>query len=168
LARSSGRLPPTIEAEAAAAALAALHQATGGGTFNLYFGDLAGEQLYAVSLYPERSRIVAGRDVPTERLRQFIEANQDLLRDPRNSVGTWFNEALGVTYLDVSVALGTLEEAVALGQQYNQVAIYDLLHEQEVPIGGTGEVVPGRPVVTERLPPWRFRGGGAGGRRGGS
>jgi hypothetical protein len=168
LARPSGRLPRPIEAVAVAIELAPLHEASGGATFNLYVGSLAGQRLYAVSLYPERGRIVRGQQVSPARLRQFIEANRDLLSDPRNSVGTWFDEVLGITYIDVSATLADLAESIALGRQYNQVAIYDLYGEQVIPIGGTGETVAGRPPVRERLPPFRSNPGGAGGTRAGS
>jgi hypothetical protein len=146
------RLPALVAAEAAARSIAARHRADGGSTFNLYVGDLSGLPLYAVSLYPERSIVLRGRELNPRVVAAFVDANMDLLRDPRNSVGTWFNEMNGLTYLDVSATLPSMEEAITLGRRYNQVAIFDLQRLEEMEIGGTGEEVPDLPPITQRLP----------------
>ncbi len=73
------------------------HQEHGGSTFNLFFGNLAGQSLYAVSVYPERSRRIPGRLLTDDALMLFIKGNMDLLSDPRCSVGTW--EENGYAYL---------------------------------------------------------------------
>jgi hypothetical protein len=133
----------------------ALHRLNGGSTFNLYFGDLAGQRLYAVSIYPERGRRTAGDDIDPRIVRAFILGNLDLLNDPRNSVGTWLNRANGLTYLDVSATLPDREQAVELGERYNQIAIFDLERLEEVAIGGTGEEIPNLPPPAERLADWQ-------------
>lgn len=121
-------------------------------TFNLYFGDMAGQSLYAVSTYIERSRTFPSRYVPSTLLRAFIRVNQDLLRDARNNVGTWYNEEQDETYVDVTTTLPSRADAFALAVRYNQIAIYDLTAESSVQTGGTGEVVQGLPPEGERLP----------------
>ena len=59
----------------------------------------------------------------------------------------------GLTYLDLSATVPDLEQAVALGSRYNQVAIYDLLRFEEIRIGGTGETPDDLPPPIDRLPP---------------
>jgi hypothetical protein len=140
-----------LDVDAAAQQIAALHRERGGSTFNLYVGDLSGQRLYAVSLYPERSLVTHGAEIDATAVTRFIARNMDLLQDPRNSVGTWFDEVSGFTYLDVSATIADAQQAIALGQRYNQVAIFDLDRLEEIAIGGSGEEIPDLPPATERL-----------------
>jgi hypothetical protein len=146
------RLPRPIPVEEAVTQIERLHRENGGATFSLYFADVGGQELFAVSLYPERSVQVPGRFVPTRRLQAFLAQNEDLLRDPRNTIGTWYNKDDDTTYLDVTATLPDKEQAITLGRQYNQIAIYDLLHEEEIATGGTGEPLPNTPPDIRRLP----------------
>jgi hypothetical protein len=146
------RLPKPVPVEEAVAQVEQLHEAHGGATFSLYFGNVLGQELYAVSLYPERSVQVRGRFVPARRLQAFLTLNQDLLHDPRNAIGTWYNEDDNTTYLDVSAMLPDREQAISLARQYNQIAIYDLLQEEEIETGGTGEPLLEAPPELQRLP----------------
>jgi hypothetical protein len=152
LANRRTRLPKLLSAAQAAAQIEHLHREHGGATFSLYFANVAGQELVAVSLYPERSVKVRGRFVPTRRLQAFVAQNQDLLHDPRNAVGTWYNEDNDTTYLDVTATLPDREQAVALGRAYNQIAIYDLFRDEEIETGGTGEPRLDAPPETDRLP----------------
>lgn len=156
LGRLRRSLPPA-DVNQAAQRVAALHRDHGGATYNLSFGDVSGERLYSVSIYPERSRRTRGADLDSDLVQRFITENLDLLGDPRHSLGTWFNDANGITYLDVSVTLPTRRQAVAVGRQYNQIAGYDLRRMEEFPIGGTGEEVPDLPPPVERLAALRPR-----------
>jgi hypothetical protein len=52
----------------------------------------------------------------------------------------------------VSATLPDREQAITLGRQYNQLAIYDLLHDEEIETGGTGEPRLDLPPETARLP----------------
>lgn len=149
------RLPRLIPAERAVRLIEQMHQEEGGATFSLYFGNVADQELFAVSLYPERSVQVRGRSVSTRRLLAFVIQNQDLLADPRTAIGTWYNEEDDTTYLDVTAVLPDREQAVALGRQYNQIAIYDLLRGEEIATGGTGEPLPEAPPQPYRLPDLR-------------
>ena len=103
-----------------------LHRANGGSTFNLFLGDLSRRHLYAVSSYPDRCVVVAGRTVSVALLRRFVVANLDLLIDPRNSVGTWFDPATGRTHLDVSTTVANRDDALDLGRRHQQVSIFSL------------------------------------------
>ncbi len=146
-------LPPALGVESLTRQAAAWLTTHEGATFNLFFGNMAGQDLYAVSLYPERSAVLPGRDVPEALLRKFIEDNLDLLADPRNSIGLWYSETLHAIYLDVSVTLPDRAEAVSLGEWYNQEAIYDLGQDEVLDTGGTGEWHEGWSSELDRLPP---------------
>lgn len=140
----------------AAESISALHRTRGGSTFNLYFGDLAGQSLYAVSVYPERSRLVGGPELDLRILERFLLDNLDLLQDPRNNAGTWFNEADGNTYLDVSSTLPSRQQAIQLARRYNQIGVFDLRTSEVIETGGTGELIPNLPPPAQRLPELRM------------
>jgi len=150
-------LPSPLSAELLTQQIAAWLSHTEGATFNLYFGNMANESLYAVSLYPERSVVFANNSVPEHLLRRFITDNLDLLADPRNSIGIWYSEALNSVYLDISATLPDRLEAVSLGEWYNQEAIYDLAGNEVIDTGGSGEDRGGWALETERLPPLLLR-----------
>jgi hypothetical protein len=75
-----------------------------------------------------------------------------LLGDPRNAIGTWYNEDDDTTYMDVTAMLSDRDQAVSLGRQFNQIAIYDLFRDEEIDTGGTGEPLLDAPPETSRLP----------------
>jgi hypothetical protein len=152
LSNPSGELPGRIEVDDAVEQILALHMEYDGSTFNMYFGDLGGKTLYAVSLYPDLGIVLEGQEIPEDLLRRFISDNSDLLDDPRVSVGTWFDSESGLTYLDVSATIPDRQQAIELGQQYNQIAIFDLSTFEEISTGGTGEQIEDLPPPTERLP----------------
>jgi len=116
--------------------IAALHRENSGTTFNLYFGDMADQKLYAVALYPEQSATLPGRNISVGDLQDYIQLALPFLQDARNNIGTW----------------------------YNQIAIYDLAGQREIAIGGSGTPTDGLPPAGERLPKltrgmWRERNG---------
>lgn len=55
LMRSDTELPARQDVEQASETILQLHEANGGATFSLYFGDQAGQRLYSVSVFPDRS-----------------------------------------------------------------------------------------------------------------
>ncbi len=145
-------LPSQRSAVEAAQEILGLHESSAGSTFNLYFGNQAGQRLYSVSIYPERSLIVPGRQVTVEILQAFIEANGDLLLDPRCCVGTWYDPDADETYVDVSVTLSKKRDVVTLGKRYNQVGVFDLLRMKYIPTGGSGQMADDAQPERERLP----------------
>lgn len=149
-------LPQLIEVDEAVRYTLVLHQANDGATFNMYLGDLAGQKLYAVSLYPDRSVVIQGKQIPFAVLRRFFLDNRDLWVDPRVSVGTWFSSDSNMTYLDISATISDRELAIQLGKKYNQTSIFDLLKLEEIQTGGTGETIPNLPPANERLPEFVF------------
>jgi hypothetical protein len=122
---------PAYQLSDAASIVADLTRRNDGASFNLHKGDLVGTPHYAVSVFPDRGEIVRGHASPEE-ISAFVQKNQDLLQDPKNSIGTWFNHGDGKTYLDVSATTPDLNEAIALGKQHKQLAIFDLAKLQEI------------------------------------
>lgn len=155
LSQSETELPPQRNIEDAVGEILHLHEAYGGSTFNLYFGDQAGQRLYSVSLFPDRSYVVEGREISHEEIEAFIQANSDLLTDPRCCVGTWYSEETDQTYVDISITLPVKRDAVALGKRYNQVGMFDLSRMEYIPLSGSGDPPDRMPPVVERLPELR-------------
>jgi hypothetical protein len=108
----------------------------GGATWNLSKGNMAGTDNYAVSIYPDRAQILDGVDF--DRVEEFIASNHDLLDNPENSFGAWTHD--GKVYMDVVATVPDVAQAVELGKQHNQIAIWDLKNAREIQTGGTGEV----------------------------
>lgn len=131
--KSQGPLPsqPVYPLAKASSIVADLTRRNDGASFNLYKGDLLGTPHYAVSVYPERGEVIPGQATPQD-IAQFVQKNADLLQDPKNSIGTWFNKADGKTYLDISVTTPDIKEAATLGKAKGQLAIFDLGNKEEI------------------------------------
>ena len=116
-------LPPLMDAAIAAQQIWRLYRQNNGATFSLYHGNLAGLDLYAVSIYNDRE-IFSPAPVTVERIEAFIRSNLDLLSDPDNSTGIWLEG--DENFYDVVVTVEGRQQAVALAQAYNQLAICHL------------------------------------------
>ena len=112
---------------------------TAGATFNLYFGDFSGQPYYAIALYsdlvPEPE---PGKEADVRVLRSLIEQNLELLLDPRNNIGLWYDDESDLLYLDISAAVPDKNEAISLGEHYNEKEGFDLERGEPFSIGGTG------------------------------
>jgi hypothetical protein len=127
----------------------------GGSTINAVHGDLGGrEGNYSVSIFPEFTWVVPGRLITPEQVAEFearLRAKGINPATPNLSIGTWYNPATNETQFDLAITTTNRERAIALGFQYNQIAIFDLGNFSDIPTGGTGEAVGGLPMVAERL-----------------
>ena len=157
-------LPEPADAQQAAERAAALYERSSrqyeqglstsiGATFNLYFDDMSGQPYYAVALY---SDLVPdpdlGKNADIRVLRSLIVQNWELLLDPRNNIGLWYDDKDDLLYLDISAAMPDKSEAVRLGERYNEKEGFDLERGEPFPIGGTGIPTEGLPPPAERLP----------------
>src|SRR5581483_2604197 len=79
---------------------------------------------YAVAVHPEYERIYDGR-VTSNDLHGYIERAKDALSLPGRVLGGWCDPATGRVYLDVSVVVPDLSEAMALARETDQLAIFD-------------------------------------------
>jgi hypothetical protein len=103
---------------------------TGGSNFNPSRGDLIGSDNYAVSIFPDYSKIIKGK-VTQKQLSAFYLKNEDiLLQYPELAVGTWYEA--GQTYIDlvVTVPIANKYAAIGLARRYNQKAIFNLKYMQ--------------------------------------
>lgn len=133
-----------------------LHKKNSGSTYNIKNGDLGGTKNYSVSIYPERSKIVSGNLSDDEKkfkstINDYLKSNSDLLSDSRNSVGTWYDKDANQTYIDVSTTIPSKRQAIELGKQYNQKAVFDLKNFEEIDTGGTGKPIENLPPENDRL-----------------
>jgi hypothetical protein len=115
-------------------AFALHHSMAKGSTVSLIHGNMAGERLFAVSVYPGRTTELLKRP-SRQQIFEFALANLDLLLKPNHALGTWFNdEKGGVHVLDVVVCISDRTEALTLGLWFNQLSIYSLELLQIIPV----------------------------------
>jgi hypothetical protein len=92
-------------------------------TYNV-MGDIYPSTGYAVSVYPDREKIVHISDYNLATLQGYIADNVDLLSQRANCLGIWIDSDL--VYLDISLVSDDLNYAVSAMREYNQIAIFDL------------------------------------------
>jgi len=108
-----------------------LIEQNGGATYNLASNkNLVGTDAFAVAIYPDREQIV--NLVDYNNLEGYLVENEDLLSDPNNSFGAWVSG--GKTYLDVVATIKDKNQAMKLGQEHKQLAIFDLKNLVEIPL----------------------------------
>jgi hypothetical protein len=97
---------------------------------------------YALSPYPERSEVHDTKDMSSSVIKTYRDKNADLLGKPDHYLGAWRERAeegkIDRVWLDVSIVKGSKAEAVAVGKEHNQIAMYDLAKGEEIPLGGSG------------------------------
>ena len=107
------------------------HNKNGGSSFTSR-GAL--KQGYAVSTQTGNGKEIDGKKITPKDLVDFITENEQLLADPNNFVGTWYNEDIGKTILDVATVVATEAEAQKIGRQNKQDAVFDLKRKEEIPV----------------------------------
>lgn len=152
LAKPEGAMPVMTSVPQAVDMALKSHAANDGSTTHLRWGDLSGQKLYVVSLFPDLGIIKKGKAISKDELTTFVNAHLDLLSDPRVCFGTWFNKDDGNTYIDINVVLANKADAVELGKRYNQISIFDLSTFEETKTGGNGKPVANLPEPLNRLP----------------
>lgn len=154
-------LPDALDVNRVAEQMVDAFQSTGGATFNLHFGNMIGNPCFAVSVYQDPEAIHSkwwkGKSLSVFKFEAFITSNRELLREPRNSVGVWYDTDSKRTYLEVTATLpfrdkSDYTKAIHQGKQYNQIGIYDLEEEVYLSLGGTGALPENTPPISDRLP----------------
>lgn len=87
---------------------------------------------YAVSIYPERERIITG-GVTGEDLADYLREHADALTLPGRVFGGWRDPASGAAFLDVSVTTRDLPTALALARSHGQLAVFDFAALTSIP-----------------------------------
>ena len=98
---------------------------------------------YMCATYTDRSTWLKGDDVTdpekrTTAIKSFMEKNKDVLSDPDNYLGTWFDSSTGNISLDISRNFSSKSEAIKFASEHNEKAIWDVKNMAEIPTGGTG------------------------------
>lgn len=105
-----------------------------GASFSLYDGNPEGQPKFAVGTHPEVTAKIPGKNLTNTQIRNFIEDNMDLLKNPKNFFGAWYNGDTNEVVLDVSEAIESKKEAIRLGEKYKQEEIWDLEKGEGIPI----------------------------------
>lgn len=155
LTKPEGAMPSMLGVEQAVDMALKSHAANDGSTTHMRWGDLSGQPLYVVSLFPDLGIIKKGKDISKDELTAFVKAHMDLLADPRVCFGTWFNKDDGNTYIDINVVLSNKDKAVELAKVYNQISIFNLATFEETKTGGDGKPVANLPAPVKRLPAFK-------------
>lgn len=72
-----------------------------------------------------------------KKLKEYIKINKDVLSQDGMYLGLWFNE--GKLYLDVPSVIMDKDQAIQAGRDSDQIAIWDIANQMEIPTGGSGE-----------------------------
>lgn len=75
----------------------------------------------------------------TAALGSFLKDNKAELTGG-DYLGVWHDTDGGKVYLDVSQNVSSRSTAIRLGEERNQISIWDVVEGQEIPTGGTGEI----------------------------
>lgn len=124
---------PVKRATNAPQVVAETHNKQGGSTIDLKTGKPTTKG-FAISPYPDRTVKIPGKEISPEQIQEYAEQNKDLLEQKGHTIGTWFNEEDGNTYLDVTITEASKEKALKLGEEKEQIAIFDLEKFEEIPV----------------------------------
>ena len=98
---------------------------------------------YMCAVYADRAEWIKGSDVKdankrTAAIQKFMDKNKDVLSDPDNYLGTWYDTESGNISLDISRNFKNKDEAISYGREHNEKAIWDVKNMTEISTGGTG------------------------------
>lgn len=111
----------------------ALHHEFRGSTVSIFDGNLFGEKLYALSIFPGRT--VELRNAPTWRqIFVFALQNAEFLLRENCALGTWYHRRRRVHVLDVVVCISNREAAKELAKCFDQESIYCLESGTEIAV----------------------------------
>lgn len=120
------------------------HAEYGGATFDLRLGkNAANTKGYALSPFPQRTKIIPRKNITEKEIIEFAAINQDLLAKKGFRMGTWYDKATKKSYLDIAVVTKDRDVALALGHKYKQTAIFDLKRMKDIMVGGQPVTSPG-------------------------
>lgn len=75
----------------------------------------------------------------TKILSDYIKTNREALSRPGAHLGLWHDVKHGEIAIDISIKVQSRSEAVKLGRDWNQQAIWDVANFEEIDTGGTGD-----------------------------
>jgi len=87
---------------------------------------------YAVSIYPEYERIITGR-VTADDLAAYVHEHAALFARPGRVFGGWRDPDSDAAFLDVSVIVRDLGDALAFAAAHDQRAVFDFAALTSIP-----------------------------------
>ncbi|MFC4004939.1 hypothetical protein ACFS2C_23485 [Prauserella oleivorans] len=88
---------------------------------------------YAVSVHPECERVLPGI-VQASDLARYADEHAATLALPGRVFGGWRDPESGAAFLDVSVVVPELGDALTLAHAHGQLAVFDFLALTSVPV----------------------------------
>lgn len=110
----------------------------GGFTYNMKRGDLAGQDMFSVSAWPEyevRLPVDSAREIDVTAYINSLTDRGVPLDSEGLSVGLWKDTKKGHMVYDLVQTVKTKEEALELGLRYGQESIFDLKNMEEIKTG---------------------------------
>lgn len=87
---------------------------------------------YSVGVEEGTGMIVDGKKITEKDILNFIEQKKELLKNPNNIIGTWYNPEDGKTHIDVATVVKTEDEAMKIANTNKQLAIWDFKNKQAI------------------------------------
>lgn len=100
---------------------------TGGASFNLNVESPKKGFMVATS---GNELVIPEKDFTRKTLRNYVKSNLKNINAKNVNVGTWKEN--GLVYLDISINIQDKKEAIKLGKENNQIAIFDLSNFESV------------------------------------
>jgi len=144
-------VPELIKKEQAAIEITKIHNVTGGATFSLRHGNMANKPYRSVSIFPDITHTIPGKEIDAKTIKNFVSRYEGLAKEINIAIGTWYNEGDGRTYLDFSVLIEDLGTAKNLAKKYNQIGIFNLENMEYIETGGSGGIINNLPPINQRL-----------------
>lgn len=133
-------MPPVLaHREVVAETIAAEHNKEGGTTISQQTGRSI-KKGFPIGIGIEE--VIGGKEVSLEQVLTFEAAHADELGVPGRQMGTWYNEAEDKTYLDVVQIAKTQDEALELGREHGEIAVYNLETGEEIQVDPTKRAAP--------------------------
>lgn len=104
-----------------------------GASYNLLSGEFNPNNGYMVSIKGHELKIPYNTEGLQYEIAQYIKTKADILisgLSENKFIGAWLND--GYLFLDVSIKVDTLNEAIQLGRENNQLAIFDCSNGKEI------------------------------------
>lgn len=81
---------------------------------------------YVVSIFPDNERQYLASEFTRQDIHNYLSEHSDTLAQENVCLGAWHDN--GIVYLDCAVVLEDKDLAISLGEEFFQLAIFDLVN----------------------------------------
>jgi len=114
-----------------------------GATYNVVKNKLlTSGKGYVVSPYIDQTKIINGKRLTAKQILDYVKTNRELLAKTKHNLGLWYDKGSGKTFLDTVIVVPKESQAINIGKKFNQISVWDLINNKEIPVGGTGGLTP--------------------------